>query len=67
MLIIRRRNFKLAMLALFGLAYFSAVSTLEINPFFRSEIVLIPLQALALIYVAFGRSGGNITSQEELT
>ncbi len=55
MLITRRRNFKLAMLALLGLAYFSAVSTLSINPFLRSEIVLIPLQALAMIYVAYGR------------
>jgi hypothetical protein len=55
MLINRPRNLKLAMLALLGLAYFSAVSTLSINSFLRSEVVLIPLQALAMIYAAYGR------------
>jgi hypothetical protein len=62
MLINRPRNLKLAMLVLLGLAYFSGVSTLEINPFFRTEVVLIPLQALAVICVASVQSRDDAAS-----
>jgi hypothetical protein len=41
--------------SLFGLAYFSAISNLEFSSFFRGELVLIPLQTLAIIYVTYLR------------
>jgi hypothetical protein len=36
---------------LFGLTYFSAISSLDISSFWRGEFALIPLQIMAVIYV----------------
>jgi hypothetical protein len=41
------------LLALFGLAYFSGLSSWEINVWLRNYIAIAPLQILALLYVYF--------------
>ena len=43
------------LLALLSLGYFSALSNLEIHFFFKSYVVLVPLQAAAFIYVIYFR------------
>ncbi len=40
-------------LVLFGCGYFSSVSSLELNGFLKSEIVLIPLQVVIAVYMAY--------------
>lgn len=41
------------LLALLGLGYFSAMSSLEINFLLKGYISVMPLQALAIIYVLY--------------
>ncbi len=42
-------------LVLLGMGYFSAMSSLEINFFFRGYAALMPMQAVALVYVMYLR------------
>jgi hypothetical protein len=51
------KNKKLILLIflLFGFGYFSAMSNLEINDFWKSQVALMPLQAYALIYITYRR------------
>ncbi|MCV3214164.1 hypothetical protein OGM63_11690 [Plectonema radiosum NIES-515] len=51
------KNKKLILLIflLFGFGYFSAMSNLEINDFLKSQVALMPLQAIALIYITYLR------------
>ncbi len=51
------QNKKLILLIflLFGFGYFSAMSNLEINDFWKSQVALMPLQAIALIYITYRR------------
>lgn len=55
MLTLKRKNLTLAMLALLGLVYFNTMSNLLTNTFLKSEIALIQLQILAIIYVTYQR------------
>ncbi|WP_158333165.1 hypothetical protein [Calothrix sp. PCC 6303] len=45
----------LSLFALFGLAYFSGISNLDISSFWRGEFTLIPLQIMAVTYVTYLR------------
>ncbi|WP_029637229.1 MULTISPECIES: hypothetical protein [Nostocales] len=51
------KNKKLILLIflLFGFGYFSAMSNLEINSFLKSQVALMPLQAIALLYITYRR------------
>lgn len=55
MLLLKPKNITLVIFALTALIYFSNASNLEIHPFLKGEVILIPLQLLALIYVAYLR------------
>jgi len=55
MLNIKHKNISLAILALVVLVYFATISHLEIHPFFRGEVVVIPLQLLTLVYITYWR------------
>ena len=55
MLALKGKNLALIALALIAMAYFGTMSHLEIHPFFKGELIVIPLQALALIYVMYWR------------
>ncbi len=55
MVMLKKKKLTLAVFLVFGLAYFSAISNLEVNNFWRGELALIPLQILALIYVSYLR------------
>lgn len=55
MLGIKRKNIGLAMLAVLGFGYFYGMSALEINPFWKSQVALMPIQAIALLYVTYWR------------
>lgn len=52
---LKRKNFTLIMLACLGLSYFLAMSSLSINPFFKSQAALIPIQLGAVIYFTYLR------------
>lgn len=49
----RYKNLLIVGLALLSCGYFSAMSGLEINYILKGSIVLVPLQVLALLYVAY--------------
>ena len=53
MVVLKRKNTTFAVLALFGLGYFNAISSLEINDFLKSEIALIPAQLACIIYMTY--------------
>lgn len=56
MLTLKRKKLVLSMLlALFGLGYFSAMSSLEINFFLKSYVLVMPVQAGAIIYLLYLR------------
>ncbi len=55
MLALKRKNITLTILTVVGFAYFSSMSNLVINPFWKTEIILIPLQMVALTYMAYLR------------
>jgi uncharacterized membrane protein len=61
MVMLKNKKLILAVFLLFGLGYFSAISNLEVNNFWRGELALIPLQILALIYVSYLRWNRNDT------
>jgi hypothetical protein len=52
---LKNKKLTLAIFLVFGLVYFSAISDLELDNFWRGELALIPLQILALIYVSYLR------------
>ncbi|MBD2774717.1 hypothetical protein [Iningainema tapete] len=64
MLTLKRKNLTYLMLALLGLGYFSAISSLEVNDFFKSEIALIPIQLVTIIYLNYQRSHRHYPSIE---
>ncbi len=55
MLIIKRKYISLVFFALLGLVYFTTISNLDINPFFRSQIALMPTQFAVIIYWTYLR------------
>jgi hypothetical protein len=55
MLIFKRKYISLVFFALLGLVYFTTISHLEINPFFRSQIALMPTQLVVIIYLTYLR------------
>jgi len=55
----RKRLLFTLLLALIGAGYFSAMSTLEVMPFLKSPIALLPIQVGALIYIFIFRRESN--------
>jgi hypothetical protein len=56
MLTLKQKKILVTMLlALFGLGYFSAMSSLEINFFLKSYVLVVPAQAGAIIYLLYLR------------
>ena len=55
MVLLKNKKLILGIFLLCSMGYFGTISNLEVNSFLRGELVLIPLQALALIYVTFLR------------
>ncbi|TWH55061.1 hypothetical protein [Dulcicalothrix desertica] len=53
MMLLKNKKLILGIFVLCSMGYFGTVSNLELNSFLRGEFILIPLQALALIYVTF--------------
>jgi hypothetical protein len=47
----RKRLLFTLLLALIGAGYFSAMSTVEVMPFLKSSVALLPIQVGALIYL----------------
>ena len=48
-------SLNLVIFVLLGYGYFSTISSLEIDEFWKSELALIPIQVTALIYTAYCR------------
>jgi len=42
-----------ALFSVFGMAYFTAFSSLEVNAFLKSYAAIIPLQFMALLYICY--------------
>ncbi|MEH1814726.1 MAG: hypothetical protein V7K26_30040 [Nostoc sp.] len=55
MLIFKTKQLNWAMFFLLGLGYFSVMSHLEINYFFKNLIAIAPIQVAAIIYVTYRR------------
>ncbi len=55
----RKRLLFTLLLALIGAGYFSAMSTIEVVPFLKSSIALLPIQVGALIYLFMFRRESN--------
>ncbi|BAY27226.1 hypothetical protein NIES2100_70480 [Calothrix sp. NIES-2100] len=55
MLTFKRQKLSLVLFLLVGLGYFSVMSNLEINYFFKSMIAILPIQVGALIYMSHPR------------
>ncbi|MBL1200001.1 MAG: hypothetical protein RMY62_005755 [Nostoc sp. ZfuVER08] len=55
MLTIKRKHLIWIVLLLLGFGYFSAMSNLEIDNFWKSLVVLMPIQVAAIIYVTYLR------------
>ncbi|BAZ11284.1 hypothetical protein NIES4071_31100 [Calothrix sp. NIES-4071] len=64
MMLLKNKKLILGICLLCSMGYFGAVSNAEVNSFLRGELILIPLQALALIYVTFFRTGRKPIPQE---
>jgi hypothetical protein len=56
MLTLKRKNITLTLLTVLGLAYFCTMSHIAANPFWKSEMLLIPIQLVTVIYVTYLRS-----------
>jgi hypothetical protein len=61
----KNKKFIFLMFLLLGCGYFSTMSNLEINSFAKSELVLIPLQLLAIIYLTYLRLNRRQPSSDE--
>ncbi len=56
MLTIKKKKLLGAMLlAIMGMGYFTTMSSLDINFFLKGYVAIMPMQALALIYVGYLR------------
>ena len=53
MLKIKLRHINLVIFTLLGYGYFSTMSNLQINEFWKGQLVLLPIQAMALIYTSY--------------
>ncbi|QLE55704.1 hypothetical protein FD725_09365 [Nostoc sp. TCL26-01] len=53
---IKRKSLMWLMCLFVGLGYFSAMSNLEIHYFWKSLIVFLPIQIIAIIYVTISRN-----------
>lgn len=62
MVLLKNKKIILGFFVLCSMGYFGAISNLEVNSFLRGELILIPLQALAVIYVTFWRR--NLSGQD---
>jgi hypothetical protein len=56
MLTLKRKNITLTLLTVLGLAYFCTMSHIAVNPFWKSEMLLIAIQLVTVIYVTYLRS-----------
>lgn len=59
MIALKNKKVITAIFLLSSLGYFTTISGLEIDSFWRGELILIPLQVLALIYVTYQRWGNR--------
>ncbi|MBR8837294.1 MAG: hypothetical protein DSM106950_25620 [Stigonema ocellatum SAG 48.90 = DSM 106950] len=55
MLTLKRKNIIFIVFILLGFGYFNAMSNLAMDEFFKSEIALIPVQLIAIIYTTYLR------------
>ncbi len=55
MLTLKRKNVTWTILTVFGLVYFCTISNMAVNPFWKSEITLMSLQVVVVIYVTYLR------------
>ncbi|MCG6136494.1 MAG: hypothetical protein MET45_17930 [Nostoc sp. LLA-1] len=55
MLTIKRKYLSWALFLLVGMGYFSSMSSLELNYFFKSLIAIMPIQVVAIIYTTYLR------------
>jgi hypothetical protein len=55
----RKRLLFTLLLALIGAGYFSAMSTIEVMPFLKSSVALLPIQVGVLIYLFLLRRESN--------
>ena len=53
MLKMKSRHLNLVIFTLLGYGYFSTISSLQINEFWKGQVVLLPIQAMALIYTSY--------------
>ncbi|MBD2626518.1 hypothetical protein [Trichormus variabilis] len=53
--ILKSKQVNLIILLLIGIAYFSTMSNLEINNFYKSLIFMMPIQIATVIYVTYRR------------
>lgn len=52
---IKSKYLILVIFAFLSYGYFSGISGLEINEFWKSELALMPIQVMALIYTSYCR------------
>ncbi|WP_235115386.1 hypothetical protein [Desmonostoc muscorum] len=55
MVILKPKQLSWVMFFLLGIGYFNVMSHLEIDNFWKSLIVLMPMQVAAIIYVTYSR------------
>ncbi|MBW4613107.1 MAG: hypothetical protein KME21_07435 [Desmonostoc vinosum HA7617-LM4] len=55
MLLLKNKQLIWLILFLLGIAYFSAMSQIEINYFLKSFIAIMPMQLGAIIYITYRR------------
>ncbi len=53
--ILKHKQIKLIILLLIGMAYFSVMSNLEINYFYKNLIFMMPIQVVTVIYLTYRR------------
>jgi hypothetical protein len=53
--ILKPKQVNLIILLLIGIAYFSTMSNLEINNFYKSLIFMMPIQMVTVIYLTYRR------------
>lgn len=59
MLMLKRKNLTLTLLTVLGLAYFCTLSNIAANPFWKSEMILIPIQVITFTYLTYLRWSGR--------
>lgn len=53
MLAIKRKHLTWVVFMLFGVGYFSTMSNLDTNYFWKSLIIMMPIQIAAIIYMTY--------------